>query len=303
MCSTQLVPYQRMQILGTEGRIEVEIPFNAPPDKPCRIFVDDGSALGDASAQEEAFPVCDQYGIQGDLFSEAIPQRQAARIPAQAPAVQNSCASSTHLPAPAKTGAGGGRLWTRHFHLVGSAAFGSRPARDQTIKNSPIQSEEPGTRRLTMRDKSLRLSILASAAIAVAGAAVATARADMMSGRRQGRGEVAIVAWAGYIERGETDKAYDWVTGFEKDTGCKVTVKVAGDLGRDGLADERRRLRPRHRLGRRLLAARRRRHGAGDQHRAGAELRHRRSAAAERALAHGRRQALRRALSVGLRTC
>jgi predicted dehydrogenase len=72
MCSTQLVPYQRMQILGTKGRIEVEIPFNAPPDKPCRIFVDDGSALGDASAREESFPVCDQYGIQGDLFSEAI---------------------------------------------------------------------------------------------------------------------------------------------------------------------------------------------------------------------------------------
>ena len=41
-CSTQLVPYQRMQILGTTGRIEVEIPFNAPPDQPCRIFLDDG---------------------------------------------------------------------------------------------------------------------------------------------------------------------------------------------------------------------------------------------------------------------
>ncbi|WP_181699761.1 ABC transporter substrate-binding protein [Chthonobacter albigriseus] len=43
-----------------------------------------------------------------------------------------------------------------------------------------------------------------------------------------GEGEVAIVAWAGYIERGETDKAYDWVTDFEKNTGCKVTVKTAG---------------------------------------------------------------------------
>lgn len=43
-----------------------------------------------------------------------------------------------------------------------------------------------------------------------------------------GEGEVAIVAWAGYIERGETDKAYDWVTDFEKETGCKVTVKTAG---------------------------------------------------------------------------
>src|SRR5690348_9071801 len=41
-------------------------------------------------------------------------------------------------------------------------------------------------------------------------------------------GQVDIIAWAGYIERGETDKAYDWVSQFEKDTGCKVNVKVAG---------------------------------------------------------------------------
>lgn len=41
-------------------------------------------------------------------------------------------------------------------------------------------------------------------------------------------GQVDIVAWPGYIERGETDKAYDWVTQFEADTGCKVNVKTAG---------------------------------------------------------------------------
>ncbi len=43
----------------------------------------------------------------------------------------------------------------------------------------------------------------------------------------KGEGQVDIVAWAGYIERGESDKAYDWVTGFEKDTGCKVNVEIA----------------------------------------------------------------------------
>ena len=42
-----------------------------------------------------------------------------------------------------------------------------------------------------------------------------------------GEGAVNIVAWVGYIERGESDPAYDWVTGFEKDTGCKVAVKTA----------------------------------------------------------------------------
>jgi len=43
----------------------------------------------------------------------------------------------------------------------------------------------------------------------------------------EGEGEVSIVAWAGYVERGETDKSYDWVTKFEADTGCKVSVKTA----------------------------------------------------------------------------
>jgi len=44
----------------------------------------------------------------------------------------------------------------------------------------------------------------------------------------KGEGQLNIVAWAGYVERGETDKNYDWVTPFEKDTGCDVSVKVAG---------------------------------------------------------------------------
>src|SRR6202011_1642500 len=41
-CSTQLVPYQRSHFLGTRGRIEIEIPFNAPNDRLCRILIDDG---------------------------------------------------------------------------------------------------------------------------------------------------------------------------------------------------------------------------------------------------------------------
>lgn len=52
--------------------------------------------------------------------------------------------------------------------------------------------------------------------------------AGMVKSIGPGEGEVAIVAWPGYVERGESDKNYDWVTGFEKETGCKVTVKVAG---------------------------------------------------------------------------
>jgi predicted dehydrogenase len=71
-CGTQMVPYQRLQILGTTGRIELEIPFNAPPDQSVRLFVDDGSSLGGASAIPQEFPVCDQYLLQGDAFSRAI---------------------------------------------------------------------------------------------------------------------------------------------------------------------------------------------------------------------------------------
>jgi predicted dehydrogenase len=71
-CATQLVPYQRMQLFGTKGRIELEIPFNAPPDRPTRLLRDDGSSLFGAGVQAEEFPICDMYTIQGDLFSRAI---------------------------------------------------------------------------------------------------------------------------------------------------------------------------------------------------------------------------------------
>jgi putative spermidine/putrescine transport system substrate-binding protein len=50
---------------------------------------------------------------------------------------------------------------------------------------------------------------------------------EMLQSLGAGEGEVSIVAWAGYLERGETDPAFDWVTGFEAATGCKVTQKVA----------------------------------------------------------------------------
>jgi len=71
------------------------------------------------------------------------------------------------------------------------------------------------------------LAIVAAAALGVLFAG-ATAQADMMTKIGPGEGEVDIVAWAGYIERGANDKNYDWVTDFEKQTGCKVNAKVAG---------------------------------------------------------------------------
>jgi len=78
-CSTQLVPYQRMQFLGTKGRIEIEIPFNAPNDRPCRIFIDDGGELFGSGITTESFPTCNQYTVQGDLFSKAV--RDGGEVP------------------------------------------------------------------------------------------------------------------------------------------------------------------------------------------------------------------------------
>ena len=66
-CSTQLVPYQRVNIFGTTGRIEIEIPFNAPPDKPCKIWYQHGDEI-----EEILFDICNQYTLQGDQFSLVI---------------------------------------------------------------------------------------------------------------------------------------------------------------------------------------------------------------------------------------
>ena len=71
-CSTQLVPYQRIQIFGSTGRIEVEIPVNIPVDRPTRIFVDNGADLFGGNVETIEVPAVNQYTIQGDLFSQAI---------------------------------------------------------------------------------------------------------------------------------------------------------------------------------------------------------------------------------------
>lgn len=71
-CSTQLAPYQRMQFMGTKGRIDVEIPFNAPPDRPTKIFIDDGGELFGSGVTSESFDTGDQYTWQADAFARAV---------------------------------------------------------------------------------------------------------------------------------------------------------------------------------------------------------------------------------------
>lgn len=75
-CGTQASPYQRVNALGSDGRIEIEIPFNAPPDRPCRLWHQRGGRM-----EEVLFETCDQYTIQGDLFAKAVIEDTAVPTP------------------------------------------------------------------------------------------------------------------------------------------------------------------------------------------------------------------------------
>lgn len=66
-CSTQLTPYQRVNVFGIDGRVEIEIPFNAPPDRPCRMWLQQGTDVA-----EITLDTTDQYTVQGELMSLAI---------------------------------------------------------------------------------------------------------------------------------------------------------------------------------------------------------------------------------------
>ncbi|MCM2292339.1 Gfo/Idh/MocA family oxidoreductase [Allorhizobium sp. BGMRC 0089] len=71
-CSTQLVPTQKVTVLGTTGRLEIPIPFNAPADQPTRLFLDDGSRLDGSGREEIAIAPVDQYREQADAFAHAV---------------------------------------------------------------------------------------------------------------------------------------------------------------------------------------------------------------------------------------
>jgi predicted dehydrogenase len=101
-CSTQLVPYQRTQILGTRGRIEIEIPFNAPPDRPTRVVFDDGRDLFGAGMEIHEIQKCDQYTIQGDLFSRAVLEGGEVPVP-----LESSIANMAVIDAMVRSGESG----------------------------------------------------------------------------------------------------------------------------------------------------------------------------------------------------
>jgi predicted dehydrogenase len=72
VCGTQQTPFQRVQIIGSKARIEIQVPFNAVPGEQMKFWIDDGSDLRGGAAKLEEAPACDQYTIQGDVFSAAM---------------------------------------------------------------------------------------------------------------------------------------------------------------------------------------------------------------------------------------
>jgi predicted dehydrogenase len=102
-CSTQLVPYQRTQVLGTKGRIEVEIPVN---DRPCRIFFDDGRDAIGTGVESRSFAVCDQYTLQAEELSRRIRDGGPAPFP-----LEDSVANMRVIDALVRSGRSG--AWER----------------------------------------------------------------------------------------------------------------------------------------------------------------------------------------------
>jgi predicted dehydrogenase len=81
VCSTQLAPYQRVTLFGTDARIEVEIPFNLPPDRRGRLRIDEGKSLDGSGGEWIECKAADQYTIQGDEVSAAILRGKPAPYP------------------------------------------------------------------------------------------------------------------------------------------------------------------------------------------------------------------------------
>jgi predicted dehydrogenase len=80
-CSTQIVGNQTVQFLGTKGKIDLEIPFNAVPDAVSRIRIDDGSDVRGSGVRVEEFAPADQYTLQGDLFARAVYEHTPPPVP------------------------------------------------------------------------------------------------------------------------------------------------------------------------------------------------------------------------------
>ena len=101
-CGTQLIGFQRLQILGAKGRIELEIPVNALNDRPSRIFIDSTGDLTFSGISTETFPAADQYTLQGDAFARAVRDNTEVPVP-----LEDSIANMSAIDAIFRSGESG----------------------------------------------------------------------------------------------------------------------------------------------------------------------------------------------------
>jgi predicted dehydrogenase len=101
-CSTQMLPTQRLLMVGTKGRIDFEIPFNALPDRPARLLIDSTGDLYGSGIAVESFPVCNQYTAQGDAFTRAILENTEVPVP-----IEDSIKNMTVIEAVFRSGSSG----------------------------------------------------------------------------------------------------------------------------------------------------------------------------------------------------
>ena len=80
-CGTQIALQQSMCFYGTHGRIQPELPFNATPGGVSRLIIDDGRDLYGGGRSVEEIAACDQYTLQGDLFSRAVQEGGQPPVP------------------------------------------------------------------------------------------------------------------------------------------------------------------------------------------------------------------------------
>jgi predicted dehydrogenase len=97
-CGTQLSPYQRVNIFGTQGRIEIEIPFNAPTNRPCKMWHEH-----DGKIEEIALAACNQYTLQGEVFSQAVLNNTPVPTP-----IEDAVANMRAIEAVLQSGQNGG---------------------------------------------------------------------------------------------------------------------------------------------------------------------------------------------------
>ena len=146
-CSTRMVPYQRVTIFGTAARLQVDIPFNAPNDRPCRLTIDDGRDVFGSGVETVELETCDQYPIQGGFVLARDSGRHGGHLPTREIPPEYAVDRSD-LPLGRDGALGNRRLGTARI-LGGQCVFGRKLHRDKRERINSSRTELKRRRRLT----------------------------------------------------------------------------------------------------------------------------------------------------------